>query len=94
MSTISKPPAPKSAVTDVEVDLYRYGWRYVRRTQADGSETVDEIPLTLEDVLHPEEGDYIVESDPHAGDLAYLRAVFKSRLANDPSAAVLTDCRV
>ena len=35
-----------------------YGWRYVRRVRPAGTEVVDEIPLTFEDLLYPEESDF------------------------------------
>ena len=92
MSTVSwsskSPPGPPAP------DPYRYGWRYVRVTRPDGTEEFDQVPLTLEDVLHPEEGDFIVQSDPHDTELAYLKAVFKTRLSHDPTTVVLSDCRV
>jgi colicin import membrane protein len=75
-------------------DPFRYGWRYVRVARSDGSESFEQIPLTLEDVLFPETGDFIVQTDPHDNDLNYLKDVFKSRLAGDPQAAVVSDCRV
>ena len=52
------------------------------------------MPLTLEDVLHPEVGDIIVQRDPHDSDRAYLKAVSKTRLADDPAAVVLSDCQM
>ena len=94
MSTVSKPPAPKTRPTPPEVDPYRYGWRYVRKTRPDGTEYLDEVPLTLDDVLHPELGDVILETDPHDSDRAYLKAVSKARLNDDPTAVVLSDCGV
>ena len=36
-----------------EPDPFRYGWRYVKRVGPDGEETLDQIPLSLEDVLFP-----------------------------------------
>ncbi len=63
-------------------------------TRPDGTEDLDQVPLTLEDVLHPEEGDFIVMSDPHSCDMAYLRAVSKARVAYDRTAVVLSDCRI
>ena len=77
-----------------EADPFRYGWRYVRVTRADGTEELDQVPLTLEDVLHPEVGDIIVQSDPHDSDRAYLKAVSKARLEDEPTAVVLSDCQV
>jgi hypothetical protein len=94
MSTVSdrttaKPPGP----VDVP-DPFRYGWRYVRITRPDGTEDLDRVPLTLEDVLHPEAGDIIVQSDPHDWDRAYLKEVFDTRLMDDQAAVVLSDCQV
>ena len=94
MSTVSTIHAPEQPAAGQPDDPFRYGWRYVRVQQPDGTETSDQIPLTLEDVLHPETGDFIVQTDPHDNDSAYLKYVFKSRLANDPHAAVISDCRV
>ena len=34
-------------------DPYRYGWRYVCRPGANGRKVWEQVPLTLEDVLHP-----------------------------------------
>jgi Uma2 family endonuclease len=75
-------------------DPYRYGWRYKRITRRDGSVAFLQVPLTLEDVLHPEVGDFIMQTDPHDSDLVYLKEVFKAQLADDPQAVVLSDCRV
>jgi Uma2 family endonuclease len=63
-------------------------------TGADGTQSVEQVPLTLEDVLHPEEGDTIVETDPHKSDCVYLYTVSKVRLKDDPTAVVLSDCQV
>lgn len=52
------------------------------------------MPLTLEDVLHPLTGDFIVQTDAHDTDVAYLKAVSRSRLADEPAMVVLSDCRV
>jgi Uma2 family endonuclease len=94
MSTVSKPSDKKPRVTPPEQDPYRYGWRYVRVKRRDGTEAFDQVPLTLEDVLHPEVGDFIVETDSHDTDRAYLRNVFRARTAYDPQAVVLGNCRV
>jgi len=92
MSTVStSQPRPPAAP---EPDAYRYGWRYVPVEEPDGSVSYDQVPLTLEDVLFPETGDFIVQSDPHDSDLNYLKDVFKARLAGDRHAAVVSDCRV
>ncbi len=72
-----------------ESDPFFYGWRYIHVQRADGTEDIDQVPLTLEDVLHPEEGDHIVNSTEHADDVIYLREVSGAQLIDDPHAAVL-----
>lgn len=94
MSTIhdvqpQSPPRP-----DAGEDPYRYGWRYVQRQRPDGTIDFEQVPLTLEDLLFPEEGDFAVQTDMHAEDWSHLRIIFKSRLAADPQAVVLSDTRV
>src|SRR5262249_6825963 len=61
---------------------------------ADGSETFDQVPLTLRDVLFPQEGDFIVQTRRHNSDVRYLVDVFEGQLVADPSAVVISDCRV
>src|SRR5438445_697758 len=92
MSTASKsrPPKPPGP----EPDPYRYGWRYVRVVAPDGTETFDQVPLTLKDVLFPEVGDFIVQTTRHNSDVQYLGYVFEAQLAGDPEAVVISDCRV
>ena len=75
-------------------DPFRLGWRYVPRTRADGSTVLHQVPLTAEDVLHPEEEDFIMHTTAHDEDCVYMRNVFKARLAGKPGAVVLHDCRV
>jgi colicin import membrane protein len=92
MSTVStsqaSPPTPDDA------DRFRFGWRDMIVRRPDGTEDLEQVPLTEEDALHPEFGDYIVHSDAHADDLTYLKYVFKFLLANNPGAIVLSDCGV
>ena len=75
-------------------DPFRSGWRYVRRPTPDDPDHLDQVPLTLEDVLHPEVGDYIVHSDRHETDRMYLTAVLRARLEAEGRAIVLSDVRV
>jgi colicin import membrane protein len=77
-----------------EPDPFRYRWRYVRVQRPGGKESSEQVSPSLEDVLHPETGDFIVQSDPHDDDVSYLKYVFKSRLAENPRAVVVSDCRV
>lgn len=75
-------------------DPYRYGWRYVRRDNADGTYVMEQVPLTLEDVLHPQAGDQVTHNDAHQRRRRYLCNVLETRLAHDPTAVVLDDVRV
>ena len=78
MSTVSRPKPPKSPPP--EPDPFRYGWRYVRVEHPDGTVSFDQIPLTLEDVLHPEVGDFIVQTDGRDSDLNYLKDEWHSEI--------------
>ncbi len=73
---------------------FDYGYRYVRKKRRDGGYHWVQSPLTLDDVLHPREGDVHLLGDPHTDDRTYLRVVVKARCANDPSVVVLTDCGI
>jgi Uma2 family endonuclease len=73
---------------------FPYGWRYVKRTLPEGGETLEQIPLTLEDVLHPQEGDVIPENTDHDADCFYLASVFRSRPLAPPFALVTHDLLV
>jgi len=75
-------------------DPFRYGWRLVPRPTPDNPHHLEQVPLTLEDVLHPEVGDFIVHSDPHATDRMYLTAVLRARLEESGAAIVLSDVRI
>jgi colicin import membrane protein len=72
-------------------DPFRYGWRHVRHEHPDGTETWDRVPLTLEDVLHPQEEDFVAQNVPHQSRQRYLQNVISARLADDPAAIVVAD---
>jgi Uma2 family endonuclease len=55
---------------------------------------MEQAPLTLEDVLHPQEGDQVTHSDAHQRRRRYLVNVLEAQLAYDPTAVVLDDVRV
>jgi Uma2 family endonuclease len=83
------PPAPS-----LEPDPFRYGWRDVRTTRPDGTEEVERVPLTLEDVLHPQEGDTIPENSRHERHRRHFKDVFEHRLARDATRMSLSDCLI
>lgn len=94
MSTVSKPRGPKPTPPDPDDDPYRYGWRFARVKTSSGSYREKQVPLTEKDLLFPRMGDFIVQTRGHIQDVTYLKDVFTSQVAEDPSAAVLADCRV
>jgi len=88
---VHRPPAPD---TPPDADPFRYGWRLVPRPTPDNPHNLEQVPLTLEDVLHPETGDFIVHSDRHETDRMYLTAVLRARLEPAGIAIVLSDVRI
>ena len=75
-------------------DPYPYGWREVIRSLPDGKEVLEQKPLTLEDILHPQVGDYRMHDEEHERFCNYLYNVLSAQLADDPNAVVLHDVRV
>ncbi len=75
-------------------DVFRYGWRTVLHPRRDGSLESEQLPLTLWDVLHPQEGDQIVQSSRHDTEVSYLAAVIRSQIAQDERALLLSDTAV
>jgi Uma2 family endonuclease len=91
MSTLRKPTDLPPEPAD---DVFRYGWRDRYEKDERGRVRFVRIPLTREDVLHPQEGDKIVQNDPHFTDVVYLVTVLRALLADRPDALVLSDCSI
>ncbi|MGC9039712.1 MAG: Uma2 family endonuclease [Roseiflexus sp.] len=83
-----------SSPVESDADPFRYGWRFVLCPTPDDPRHLEQIPLTLEDVLHPEVGDFIVHSDRHETDRMYLTEVLRARLEPSGLAIVLSDVRI
>jgi len=81
------PPPP----TLNQPSQFPYGWRYLKRTLPDGSIELDQVPLTLEDVLHPQEEDVIPMRSLHEMECSYLAAVVRSRDLGPPIVYVTAD---
>jgi Uma2 family endonuclease len=71
-----------------------YGWRYIKKVLPDGSTDLVEVPLTLEDVLHPQEDDVISERPRQRLDAVYLDPIFRDRSQRLPGGLALADCLV
>jgi hypothetical protein len=59
-----------------------------------GREEWEQVPLTEEDVLHPQMDDYIVQSHRHQCICHYLYTVLRSRMKHIPGGLVLHDVGV
>ena len=89
--------AQDDIVTPYSIDMddpYRYGWRYLTENVDDRIIITGRIPLTLEDLLHPEEEDFRMQNPAHTIACHYLRAVDLKQLDNEPNALILSDTRV
>ncbi len=86
-------PSPPSDMLHAEA-RFRYSWRFVRCPMPDNRNNLEQVPLTLEDVLHPEVGDFIVHDDRHETDRMRLTAVLRACLENSGAAIVRTDVRI
>ena len=75
-------------------DLFRYGYRYVARSDERGRQTFVMVPLTEEDVLHPQLEDHVTQNEPHDEDCGYIKVACQIRLAGNPNALVLHDCKI
>ena len=92
MSTpVEMRPKPEPTPQD---DPWYYGWRYVKQTGSDGQVKMVQMPLTEEDVLHPQEDDFIVQNDDHTNDCHYLKTILDAHLADRPGVHVFHDHRM
>jgi Uma2 family endonuclease len=87
------PRASTSSRSTPQTDPFFYGWRYVTRQTPQGK-VMEQVPLTEEDILHPQEGDFIVHNAAHDRDVRYLQAVIEDRIADQPEKLLLCDHRV
>lgn len=75
-------------------DPYRYGWREVLQVTENGEEELVYIPLTLEDILHPEEDDRRMHAKDHERTCFYLYGAIDMNFSDDPHITVLPDVRI
>jgi Uma2 family endonuclease len=71
-------------------DPFPYGWRYVT-IQRNGQEELLQVPLTLDDVLHPEEEDFVIQLDEHFVLCKYLYEILHWWLQEETQTVVLYD---
>ena len=80
--------APESA------DPFRYGWRPRFVRLPGGKLTEEQIPLTLEDLLDPQPGDVVVQSDPHFDLLFAVADILRRRYASREDVHVGSDLKM
>ncbi len=92
MLTKTLTPPPRTDV--LPEDPFALGWRIIPHPLANGQIYHERIPLTLNDILHPQEEDYRVHSTNHQFFCLYFADAFGGKLHHDPQAVVLHDVRV
>src|SRR5262245_61137184 len=91
---MSTPTTTPGTPPRTQADPYRYGWRYVKKADEKGEVAVVRVPLRYEDLLHPQEDDFIVQNLLHDHDCAYLRSVLARAKKRIQGAEVFHDVRV
>jgi Uma2 family endonuclease len=77
-----------------EPDPFRYGSRWKRVRLPGGEVIAQEIPLTPEDLLDPQPGDEVTQSDPHAQAVTTLHELLKRHYEAVPDVALLFDMKI
>jgi Uma2 family endonuclease len=97
MATPARPVKRPSRLRPAEPapDPWRFGWRWARPTSPNGKpDQWEQVPLTPEDLLHPQEHDQIPENTIQARDRAYLFSALTLRLRDRHRVRVFSDCLV
>ncbi|MEM7532366.1 MAG: Uma2 family endonuclease [Chloroflexota bacterium] len=68
-----------------------YGWREVYETDANGNTTRTLVTLTLEDFLHPQEGDMHVQNRSHNKIGSYVETAMHVHLSHIPDRGIYGD---
>lgn len=76
------------------VDPFPYGWRYVLDETATDEESYKQVPLTLEDILNPQLGDKMPQSNLHHNLITHLESIFQQKYQQDPHTAVYCDMKM
>jgi Uma2 family endonuclease len=80
-----------SPLSTPEVHRFPYGWRYVKKKLSTGTVVYDQIPLTIDDLLNPQEGDQVPQSNEHFQAIVDLVSTLKTHYDTDPTMAVFGD---
>jgi Uma2 family endonuclease len=91
---LRKPPAGRESETAPREDPFRYGWRWRSRRLPNGKVVEEQIPLTAEDLLDPQLGDEVPQSDPHVGEFLDLGDTLRRRYASREDVFVACDLKM
>jgi Uma2 family endonuclease len=91
---MSAPTQAPVARAQEAADPFRFGWRYVWQKNDQGRTVLVQVPLKYEDVLHPQEEDFIVQNALHDRDCHYLKNALLIALDGREDVAVFQDVRV
>jgi len=80
--------APPAAMAENRLP---YGWRYVKKRLPTGQEVYEQIPLTAEDLLNPQEDDQVPQRNEHFQPIVDLVGSLKTYYAKDPTMGVFGD---
>ena len=84
----------RKMLADEEPGPFRYGSRW-RRVRLPNGDVIDqEIPLTPEDLLDPQPGDEVTQSDPHAQVVTTLHDLLKRHYEAVRDVVVLFDMKI
>jgi Uma2 family endonuclease len=73
---------------------FHIGYRNVSSIDAQGNETVTQVPLTERDFLHPQEEDRFLLTDAHTLNVEYLRHAIKMATRSRPEIRTFSDHRI
>ena len=79
---------------DIGDDPYRYGWRERCEEAPDGSLKLRRVPLTYEDTLNPQLGDYVSEDSIHYKTVKIVGGILEMLFKGDLSVAVWCNLKV
>ncbi len=71
-------------------DIFFYGWRFVEH-RVNGTTARARMPLTLEDVIHPQLGDYVLQNRRHAIICKELFNGLERHVGDEPGTVILHD---
>ncbi|MCP4655509.1 MAG: hypothetical protein GY856_08835 [bacterium] len=79
---------------DAETDPYYYGWREQWEQTPDGGEKLHRTPLTYDDLLDPQEGDFIAEDTIHRRVVEDVANILERRYHAEPTVAVWSNLKI